>query len=299
MKTLEDITLEVLREEADEDLGNNEYGIKLYTSDIVDIHEMSISQILEEYDVLSSIENKVLDVFYSYGGYDHFMKDIRGQVEDKIREEELDIEIDPEVINETIEESISFEIDLENELMKYDVKINLLVDFGDSNYDFTLNEYDTLNTEDALENSSLLKLIEMLGFDKEKFLRYLYYEGNDFSEPMEVDEMQFFEDLYHEILNTTTSMNALTFFVQLNLKDLFILSESKLDYVEIHKDTKCGLFDPWNGAGSLLEVNITKDITLEAKNVILIVEGASELYDIKDVYGIDGDFWTDAEFILK
>ena len=55
-----------------------------------------------------------------------------------------------------------------------------------------------------------------------------------------------------------------------------------------------GLFDPWNGSGSLLELPIKNSMTVPTSNIHNIqVEGSDDNgYTVDEVYGLTGDAWN-------
>ena len=57
-----------------------------------------------------------------------------------------------------------------------------------------------------------------------------------------------------------------------------------------------GLFSPWNGAGSVLEVELEKDVRLPVKFIYsALPDGASrwKYGSVADVYGMCGSAWRD------
>lgn len=169
---------------------------------------------------------------------------------------------------------------------KFYVRLNILLDFGDANYDYTLNNPESINSEEALENSSLLKFIELSGYSKEDFIKY-FNDEEDFDE----DEVksEFFSDVYNEIINTTTGMNALTMFVSVPF-----LEYNQLDYkdsLSFKKGTNLGLYDPFSGAGSVLEIESINEITISKENMRIEVEDDMAGYAVEDIYGSIDDLW--------
>ena len=74
------------------------------------------------------------------------------------------------------------------------------------------------------------------------------------------------------------------------------LYESFLDTIVIDKKVECGLFDPWEGGGSVLEIACEKDVEIPFENIwkFYIDESRSNRYDsIHNVYGTDSTIWRD------
>ena len=67
------------------------------------------------------------------------------------------------------------------------------------------------------------------------------------------------------------------------------------EFITIKKNTDCGLFDTWDGAGGCLEVALEKDVILPLKFIddIEIDDACSKGYGIRDVYGVTSELWRD------
>ena len=66
--------------------------------------------------------------------------------------------------------------------------------------------------------------------------------------------------------------------------------------VVLEKKVECGLFDPWSGGGSVLEIACEKDVEIPFDNIwkFYIDEKRSNRYDsIHNVYGTDNSIWRD------
>ena len=113
-------------------------------------------------------------------------------------------------------------------------------------------------------------------------------------------------------------MNALSFFVKLSLKEALELHElvndiqfTKNGYVKISdgkeatseitlaKETACGLYDTWNGAGSMLEIKLEKDVVLPLKYIDSASPDGCRGYSISSIYGVCGSFWTNGGLTIN
>ena len=104
-------------------------------------------------------------------------------------------------------------------------------------------------------------------------------------------------------------MNTLIFMVKMPLFDFFklkaMINEDKeknksYDYDErkgensfiVTKDAMCGLYDIWGGGGSVLEIELEKDVEIPTKAIFDVwidcrnCKANGRGYDVKDVYGI-------------
>ena len=122
---------------------------------------------------------------------------------------------------------------------------------------------------------------------------------------------RFVKSVVEELENLPSHMATLTFLVSMKLFDYFDLreameSEKKLNdsyifaerkgkgTITISKDTMCGLFDVWSGGGSVLEIELDKDVILPIKCIWVaeIETGKSQYgYSVDSVYGLVGSAW--------
>ena len=66
-------------------------------------------------------------------------------------------------------------------------------------------------------------------------------------------------------------------------------------YIMLDKSTMCGLFNPWSGGGSLLDVQLETDIRIPCRYIWSAMpdEYCHGQYDVGSVYGLCGDAWQD------
>lgn len=245
---------------------------------------------------------------------------------------------EPELINE-IKNDLSAEAlecfeEYEEEVLEYirenyyfyypekhfnkNVHVNIMVDTGDMNYDFTCNNI--LNWYgrngygcggDIDDNSSILWLAKTQ--DKEKELRRAckrQYRNNGNYTDRKKESDKFIESVIQELENLPSHMAGLTFLVSMPLFDLFKLhdiinTEKELNksyiaeerkgtsYITLGKETMCGLFDCWHGGGSVLEIELDKDVKLPIKYIFdAWVDGTKPYgWDIDEVYGLVSSAW--------
>lgn len=225
---------------------------------------------------------------------------VEGVIKQHMEEETKDLYWDE--IEVWIEESFHFyynESDFTAEVL-----MDIIVDTGDGNSDFTLNcvspHYNCTPGEIIDNDASILWLAKQQGYKKSqlnKALRNQEYSGS-----------KFMESMYEEVANCTSHMNALVFMVNLSLDEAFDLveqfnAEAELNdsytfserkgrgYMTLKKTTKCGLYDPWMGAGSLLELELEKDVKLHFKCVDSILPDGGRGYSISEIYGMCESAW--------
>lgn len=163
-------------------------------------------------------------------------------------------------------------------------EVDIFVDTGDEDYDFASNlvypHYDGRQGERVPKEFCLGHLARWQGYGKRELYRVLNGEKGD----------AFEQSCYNELLNCTTSINQLVFLRQMTLEELIEWKREKTP-VTIPKSTTCGLFDAWNGAGSLLGIELARDFRLPAKFIEDIIPDDSLRYGIKNVYGTDETLW--------
>lgn len=188
--------------------------------------------------------------------------------------------------------------------------VNIMLDTGDGNYDFTLNSpypcwYGNYDAR-LDEKSSLLWLARQQGYNKTQLWRALR-EG-DMRDPK-----GFLQSCRVECANLPSHMAAVTFLVRMTLADLLALNRCvKLQdrnghhydatkkpycgYIVLGKDTMCGLFDPWNGGGSVLEIQLEKDVKIPIRFIwSALPDGCGHgRYGVGSVYGLCTSAWKDS-----
>lgn len=142
-------------------------------------------------------------------------------------------------------------------------------------------------------------------------LRFVNAAIREEGQSPEFKKANFVDSLRQESLNTTTHMNALTFLVKMPLQDAIriaeIIGEEEIcnssyyadertgkSSVTLDKDVRCGLFDEWNGAGSVLEVEPHKDVEIPIKYIYKFTPDNALNYGVMRVYGADMSFYSDS-----
>jgi hypothetical protein len=202
-------------------------------------------------------------------------------------------------IIEWLQDHVYFEYPYKHYLNQ-DVCINILVDAGDANYDYTLNNlFNWYRNQDIdmadLKESSLVWLMKQQG--------YTHDEITDFIVNYNTQNSKFLESIQQESANCSSSMSALTFFVKMTLEEAFelhdLLKAKTGEAIVLGKDTACGLYDPWGGAGGVLEIELEKDVVLPIKLIDSALPDGGRGYSIREIYGLCLSFWTQNKFWLN
>lgn len=172
---------------------------------------------------------------------------------------------------------------------------NIIVSNGDDNYDFWLNEHiidKDGNVDENAEKAGLVWLAKQQGHTLEELVEIL--KNGDIKEPK-----TFLETVLQEVANGY-GCEALTFCVKMTLGQAIALKERMEENpngsIVLDKRVECGLFDPLEGGGSVLEIACEKDVEIPFENVwkFYIDERRSNRYDsIHNVYGTNDALWKD------
>lgn len=193
----------------------------------------------------------------------------------------------------------------EDHFLDQDVLVDILVDTGDLNYDYTLNNfgphYDARENEPIPDESSLLWLARQQGYNKTQLKQAMRERPK---------EKNFMQSIYDEINNAGSHMNTLTFMVKMELREYFNLAnaigaERELNksytmdgrkgrgWILLDKSTTTGLYDPWNGGGSLLEIRLDKDVRLPIRCIETAKQDGCRGYSIREIYSCCTSLWTE------
>ncbi len=193
----------------------------------------------------------------------------------------------------------------EKHFLNQEVLVDILVDTGDLNYDYTLNNfgphYDARENEPIREESSLLWLARQQGYTKTQLKQAMRERPA---------EKNFMQSIYDEINNVASHMNTLTFMVKMSLEEYFHLTDAIVKerernksytmngrkgrgWILLDKTTTTGLYDPWNGGGSLLEIHLDKDVRLPIRCIETAKHDGCRGYSIREIYCCCTSLWTE------
>lgn len=185
------------------------------------------------------------------------------------------------------------------------VCVDLIVDTGDGNYDYSINQpFASWNDQNATkieDESALLWLAKQQGYSKGQLTKALCVG--------ETGGSKFLKSVRQEVQNVTTGMNCLVFLVRIPLKSLlnlnfYINQEKPLNneyhphrskgrgYLIIDANTQCGLYDPWNGAGGTLEIALEKSVKLPFHFIDSAKPDGCRGYKVSEIYGVSESFWS-------
>lgn len=157
--------------------------------------------------------------------------------------------------------------------------------------EFTLNTLD----DDILQDGALKWLIEQQGYSVNDFYNAFYGK-------VDINKTSnFIRSICRELCNITTYTNKLTVLSKIKVSDLLNWDDliknlnsfaEFQDYtVTIPKNTRIGLVDTYNGAGSAIEIELEKDLIVPLKYVYDVKPDNYYKYSVNHVYGPSDSFW--------
>lgn len=258
------------------------------------------------------------DTFYDvlYEAYEFTEMEYFGELMDAVMKDFDDEESEiygndyEDEIRDWLQEYVCIDIPLKHYLNQ-SVCTNIYVDTGDGNYDFGLNNqavYYASGSKTTSNDAAVIWLTKQQRYTKTDFNNAIFKE--DYK-----NDSKFLKSMETELYNACSSMNVLIFCVEMTIEEMLNVSDSlkqfqstdeskehryhpkrikSKDYIVLDKSTSCGLFNPWSGAGSMLDIELEKDVKLPYKFIWDIeVDGCGwHGYGVDDVYGMCGDFWT-------
>jgi len=193
----------------------------------------------------------------------------------------------------------------EDHFMKQSFYVDIMVDTGDGNYDYTLNSaypcwYGAYG-DPVDPKAGIAWLAKTQGYTRGKLKRAL--QEGDMADPH-----GFLESMRVELANLPSAMSTVTFLVELTLEQLIELNRlirlqdrdgihydttknPYCGYIVIDKGTETGLFNPWTGCGSCFEIQLEKDVKLPVKYIRSALPDGGDGHSIESVYGMCGSAW--------
>lgn len=241
-------------------------------------------QVADILDKCHSVDEFKEEIDSAYDYYDEYYYDLLkdfGEYLEKAGIEDYDEDLAQEALFNYLAISADYDYWLDDEY-----RAHIIIDTGDANYDFSLNPNNSyyspedfgLDDEEVLQYASLVWLVKQQGHTVDELKSVL--AGNK-------SDNKFMDSVADEVFNATSSLNAVCFLCKATLRQL--LEFKPTDTITISKCYMCGLFDPINGGGSVLDVNIEKPVVIPG-NIVgdfgVDAGGSRYGYDVDDVYGL-------------
>lgn len=138
-------------------------------------------------------------------------------------------------------------------------------------------------------------------YDKDGFVKDIYAaDGRELSyeeKHAEFDKTHnaFLTSICQELDNQTYEMGCLTVLAKVSVED-FIKMQTPGTEVVMPKDAMLGIYNPWNGSGSVLEIELEKDFAFTTDTVRnMQIEGVKPAYEhtVDDAFGLVGTCWKE------
>lgn len=267
-----------------------------------ELTDKDIANILEQEEPEWALEDMLNDC------YQDTEWQYRDDIIDKFQKTEDGSKYDWDEINDELVDMWYLKIPFEH-YRKQEVCMDILVDTGDMNYDYTLNavypHYNGREDDEIDDKASLVWLARTQGYTKEQLQNQLT-NGKD-----KLDVKGFLETVYQEVINCSTSCPTLIFPIKMTLEQAMkickiINKRDKNGYkyepeeredcgsIVIDKNVDCTLYDYWAGGGGCWGIELEKDVKLPIKFIHKAVPDGSLDYSMKSCYGCTSECWKKA-----
>lgn len=141
------------------------------------------------------------------------------------------------------------------------INVPVMIDTGDLDADFILNNISPGMKPD--NRSSIVWLVRQQGYSTGDLMKELSYPGSGGS---------FLSTVRQELEGCYFRMSTLTFLVTVGREDLKKLKDGvekkkRGACIRLSKETACGLFNPWDGAGSMFGIRLEKDLVIPLSKI--------------------------------
>lgn len=300
MKTLNELVKDYLAENYTwEKKADGNYHLEIYVDYRDEIDDSTAQEILESDYPRDTLIEKLWDWYQEqeWDIIDDLVDDFEAKVDPKLLEDANIIEdgnLDDGDIREEFMGIVYIDYP-EDWALSQEFCFNIIVSNGDDNYDFWLNEHivdEDGNVDENAEKAGLVWLAKQQGYTLDQVVEILKDEDN-------VSANEFLASISSEVYNGY-GCEALTFCVKMTLGQAIALKEKMKSNpngsIVIDKRATCGLFNLWDGSGSILDITCEKDIEVPFENIwkFYIDKSRSNRYDsIHNVYGTDSSLWRD------
>ena len=289
MKDIKELVKEFLAENygyAKQKDGN--YHFEIYTDYRDKIDDSTAQEILEDDSPRDILIEKLWDGYQEQEWYitDNIVDGFEEKIESKLFEHED--------IREAFMDVVCVDYP-EDWALSQEFCFNIVVSNGDDNYDFWLNEHivdEDGKVDENAEKAGLVWLAKQQGYTFEEVVEILK------KDPVERPKT-FLETVQQEIDNGY-GCEALTFCVKMTLRQAIELKEKMKSNpngsIVLDKRTTCGLFNPWDGSGSVLDISCDKDIEIPFTNIwkfYIDERRTNSCESIHNVYGVTDAIWKD------
>lgn len=217
---------------------------------------------------------------------------------------------DEETVSEYVKETVYVTLP-EGHYLKQEFYVNICLDTGDGNYDYVHNAtrpcWYGRYTDKLHDTASILWLARQQGYTKTQLWKVLSADSRDDV----ADQGDFLLSMREEVANCCSQCQQLHFLVRMTFEECIELNTLiKLQdrngkhydtrknpycgYIVLDKSTETGLYDRWNGSGSVLEIKLDKDVRIPIRFIsTALPDNERDSYSIASCYGLLRSVWRD------
>lgn len=299
MKDIKELVKDYLAENhAREKKEDGNYHFEIYVDYRDEIDDSTAQEILESDSSYDILIEKLWDWYQEqeWDIIDDLVDDFKKKVDPELLEDADIIEdgnLDDGDIREELMNIVCVDYP-EDWALSQEFCFNIIISNGDDNYDFWLNEHivdEDGKVDENAEKAGLVWLAKQQGYTLEEVIEALN------SNPTIQQMKPFLSSINNEVYNGY-GCEALIFCVKMTLGQAIKLKEKMKENpngsIVLDKRATCGLFNLWDGSGSILDISCEKDIEIPFENIwkFYVDKRRSNRYDsIHNVYGTDGSLW--------
>jgi hypothetical protein len=280
---------------------SGEFYVKIYADYRDEMSDETIAKILNAEYPEDALNEELAECYADADMY------VFGEAKDKtmkyLHKTYPDEEFDEDEVLNYIYENVYAKYPIDHYL-KQEVYANIFMDTGDGNYDYVLNciypHYSGRKGEALDSKASIAWLAKQQGYSKTALKKALYY--------CEYNNSAFLKSMRVEVHNMSTHMGTVAFLIRTTLEKLMEINRLiklqdingiKYDatenpycgYIILDKNVMTGIYDPWSGGGSVLEVELEKDVKIPIKYIRSALPDGEDGYSIESAYGMSGSAW--------
>lgn len=251
------------------------YTMEAYCAQGDRLDEKTVGELVESEEPLTELFNLFnrLDDIYMDSIHEEYTQLIADLEKDLEKEHGVNTVDCHDTISDYVHDKVSITAPYEHYLAeKY--RVNIIMDTGDANYDYSINAEPPF-----VEKSGMAWLASTQGYDLETLNREMEKEDEA------LVSGAFLRSAYVEVNECPSSTPAVCFLVKMPLSMLLALCDQINHKAEngtfhVSKETYVGLYDFMSGGGSLLEIELEKDIDIPIRFI------RSATPDVNDCMGV-------------
>ena len=216
------------------------------------------------------------------------------------------LKLSEDAVNEWLKEHVDFTLPYDH-FLDQRIKVNvMLATKQEENNDFVayncMNYYGSCSYDltGRVKDSALLWIADQFG-KRQDLLSALcdVCDADEKEEDRPVFQDSFINSCIQELDNFSDVMGGFTLLLDMSVLDFVKLREMQNDkegYLIVKKETMCGIFDPWHGSGSVLEIELPDELKIPTDLLWSVwIDGTkTHQYDVDEVYGLIRSCWKDS-----